>query len=181
MKYLLILLLLFVTSKLTYSQNNIVVKYTCDPNNTDLLNLRERIIKKEILEDSIIIVLGKRDICCATFSANYTLINDTLKINYENIGESCFCPCYYELTFTIPNNNIYFSEVTFNGQSYTQTNKKFSEFTKDVDTLNNGTILIKEYENGELILEFERQDTLINYRRYYKGELIQEYKSKNRL
>lgn len=170
-----------ITIQLTYSQDKIIIKQSeCDPNNSNPYELRERVINKEIRNDSLIILLGKREICCAKFIGHFKIENDTLKINYENIGDECFCTCFYELTFKIPQRIQDSLYITFNGLQFEQTNKKFAEYITIIDTLENGRILWSKYEGDELILEIEDQDSFKIYRHYYKGLLKQEQKLKSR-
>lgn len=170
--FTLLSLALFCYSK---AQNHISIHQSnCNPSNSDAFELKERIIKQDTINDSLVIVLGKREICCATFSANYTVENDTLKIEYENEGEECFCTCFYELTFTIDIQDLSFNSVVFNGYSFDQNDEETVEYTSTIDTLDNGAILRKKYEGNELVLEIEVLDSIRIYRRFYKGELIQE-------
>ena len=176
MKKLLTILLILLT-QLTFSQNSIRVEQSvCDPYNIDPFELRERIVKVTHENDTLNLVLGKREICCATYKANYKIENDTIKIKYDNIGDECFCTCFYELTFKIPHLKKDSFEVTFNGFHFKQTDSKLSNFNTKIDTLENGNILMSKYENEELIFQVEDQDTIKVYRQFYKGILRSENK-----
>jgi hypothetical protein len=158
--------------QLAFSQGKMIIEQSfCDSSNIDPFDLRERIIKKEIRKDSLIVILGKREICCGTFKGDYKIESDTLKIKYENIGEQCFCICFYELTFKISKMKRGPIPITFNGILFEQSNRKSSNYETRMDTLRNGNILWTEYENNELISEIEDQDSVKIYRKYYKGKL----------
>ncbi|MEO9849470.1 MAG: hypothetical protein ABJH72_13545 [Reichenbachiella sp.] len=179
MKKLLTLLIFSLTFQSAFSQDKMIVEQSvCDSYNTDPYELKERIVNKEVKNDTLIIVLGKREICCATFTADYKLENDTLKINYENTGDECFCTCFYELTFKIPNKKLDSLQITFNGLQFEQTDRGLTEYVTKIDTLENGNVLRSKYENDELILEIEDQDSFKVYRQYYKGLLRQENRRK---
>ena len=178
MKRLLTITLVLIT-QLSFSQNAVIIEQSeCDPYNHDPFELRERIVSKFIENDTLKVVLGKREICCATFKANYKKENDTIKINYKNIGDYCFCTCFYELTFKIPYLNKNSIHITFNGLEFKQSDKKKSDYETKVDNLENGNILRSKYENEELIFELEDQDSIKIYRQYYKGILQSENKLK---
>ncbi len=171
-KGLLTAIIIAFTFQLAFSQGKIIIEQSfCDSPNTDPFDLRERIIKKEIRKDSLIVILGKREICCGTFKGDYKIESDTLKIEYENIGEQCFCICFYELTFKISKMKRASIPITFNGILFEQSNRKSSDYETRMDTLRNGNILWREYENEELISEIEDQDSIKLYRKYYKGKL----------
>lgn len=181
MKRLLLTLLLISQYQLTFSQNRISVEQSvCDPYSLDPYELKERLIKREVKDDSLVIVLGKREICCAEFIADYSVVNDTLKIEYKNSGDECYCTCFYELTFKINIEDHKFNHITFNGLQFQQTDKKISEYTTVVDTLENGNILWRKYEDEELVFEIEEQDSIKVYRQFYKGQLTQENKRKKK-
>lgn len=170
-------IVLFLFSNLTFAQTVIPIDQSvCDPYNVDPYKMRERIISKEVRNDSLIVVLGKRDICCANFNGSYLIENDTLKIKYENNGDECFCTCFYEITFKIPHYSNDSVPITFNDRQFIKTDKKLSEYTTKIDTLANGVIIQSEFENEHLIYEIEKQDSVIIYRQFYQGILRSERK-----
>jgi hypothetical protein len=176
MRGLLTILILSCTIQLTYSQISVVVEQSvCDPYTTDLYEMRERIVSREVKNDSLIIVLGIREICCATFVAECEAKEDTLKIIYRNSGDECFCTCFYNLTFKIAQIQTDTFQITFNGLQFKQSDSIYSEYVTKIDTLENGNILRSKYENDELILEVEFQESLIVYRQYYNGIFRKEF------
>lgn len=151
---------------------------SCNPDQATPHELSERIISKKIQNDSLFIVLGKREMCCAKFKASYTFAQDTLHIQYKNIGDQCFCTCFYEFTFKIPNVKNDTIKVLFNELSFPQNRNKLSAYKTTIDTLDNGNIVHTEYENDQKTFEVEDQDSITIYRQFYRGKLQGEKKIK---
>ncbi|MEM7162647.1 MAG: hypothetical protein AAF487_09445 [Bacteroidota bacterium] len=158
----------YAQSALYFSQ------FTNDKNCTNPFEFRERVRMQEIIDDSLVLVLGKRENCCANFVTEYTVHEDTLKIHYENQGENCFCTCFFDLTFKIPSRNLNFHSITFNDFQFDYSDQEYSVYSSTVDTLETGNILRQKFENQELILEVEETDTINVYREFYKGKLLHE-------
>ncbi len=168
------IVLMFLTIE-GYGQSTLIFEQSrCINNIESSLELKERVIKKEVISDTLIVILGKREVCCATFQGSYIIAKDTLKLSYANIGDECFCPCFYELTFKISNMKTVPKNILFNKNKYPLTSQKFSKYKTRVDTLKNGNILHSKFEDEVLIYELENQDTVKIYRKYYNGRLKNE-------
>lgn len=138
------------------------------------LDLNERIISKKITSDSIYVVFGIYHACCASFSSGATLSGMNLLLTYENIGDECFCTCFYELTYNIPTNGNRITEIRLNNQVLPETDNEFAIFNNTIDTLKNGTIVSKSYRNSELTQEIIHTDSVKTFRFYRKGKLSYE-------
>ncbi len=163
-----------VTLHATNAQQPIPITQSHCDGTADPFKLRERIIRIDEENDSLLIVLGKREMCCAEFKAQYEYRNDTLRIQYTNHGDECFCSCFYELTFKVPKTFPKPGLITFNGWHFMEASEKYSVFQTQTDTLKNGNILVSKFENSQLITEVEHQDSLRVYRQFYRGKMIRQ-------
>ena len=160
---------------LSFAQNKVLVEQiNCYPDTIDYNKFRERIIKQDFSKDTLKIILGIRYNRSPIIEASYIIKNDTLKINYHNIAETIMCHCFQEFIFKIPNIKQDYSVITFNDYEFEHTDQVYSIYEKQIDTLKNGVILHRHYENGKLIKEYEKNDTAIILRQYIRGKFTGE-------
>jgi hypothetical protein len=166
----------FLIGQLIAQDTVITLQSECTEDSINVLKLRERLLSKSLRNDTLILVVAVRENCCSKFMAIMDWQIDTLNIKYDNIGEDCFCPCFFHLTFLLPHFSEIPNEIRFNNNNFEESEDRFSSFTRKIDTLDNGVIIYSEYENGNLIYEIEKSNSTIKYSRYSRGVLIQEYK-----
>jgi len=147
----------------------------CDEiNNYEKLN--ERIIKKTFINDSLVIVIGIHHICCANFESNYEIDDSELLLSYSNIGDECFCFCFYELTYKIPIVDQIFTNILINNKPFPETDEKYAVYQKVTDTLDDGAIRHRSFRNDVVTNQVIDMDSFKVIQLYREGKLTYEKK-----
>lgn len=88
----------------SYSQETISYNLSDCDSDSFVDFLRDRIVSKEIVDDSLYLRIGFSDNCCINPVPDVIQSNDTLFLSVKNNSDAhCKCQCCFELEMKIPN------------------------------------------------------------------------------
>jgi hypothetical protein len=105
--------------------------------------LADRIKTIENLEDSVKVIIAKKETCCLKFLVDIQVKqNDTINLLYETHGLPCKCRCLFDLTYTvkIPGNNLGNLNFQINGKSINLSNEKYRTYPTEFELFQGDTI-----------------------------------------
>lgn len=146
----------------------------CGLGDDDSKILKERVMFREYSNSELAISFLVQDNCCIEAQEDFTLTKDTLFLKYVNVGDECFCHCFYEISYRIENLDIDPKLILLNGKQYPETNQKFVIKVLTVDTLDNGIIQRSYFQDNILTTQIETRDTVSIFRRFEEGILVDE-------
>ncbi|EMR04782.1 hypothetical protein [Cesiribacter andamanensis] len=120
MKAIILLLLLFCATLLS-AQGQTALEFTqtdCKEDVVEPFGYPEKIIKREVKNGRLTLVVTMADNCCASLSGGYTFSENTLKLTYTASEEAdpCFCACAFQLRYSLPAPPGKEYQVTLNGR-----------------------------------------------------------------
>jgi hypothetical protein len=139
-----LLIIFLLSTQLTLGQTSNVKLFsfknsTCEEN-PESLQLRTRIIKKELSNGILTVQIGATATCCVDFVPKTTFKNGILNLDFEETGTPCECSCCYEFTYEvkgIKNDKI---KITFRNKEIEQSDEKYKTFPTKFKILNGDTI-----------------------------------------
>lgn len=116
-------------------------------------------LKTTIDSNEIYVQYGFIKTCCQAFGGDYQIIDDTLKLEYYELGrDGCACKCDYEYAFTITSKHPNINIITINGKVAENQTSKFNR--TDENGLKQGRW---EYFLGDNLWKVENyKDGLLN-------------------
>lgn len=143
--------------------------------------LRDRIISKSIIKDTLILQLGFKANCCIDFYPGFKYVDNTLYVILDNrkddiLVEVCDCNCCYELSLFFTG----ISDTTFTtklkGKEIFLTDEKYVTYPEEYEIFKGDTInRINKYgQKTGIWKEFNDSTKRIETIFFYSGELIDQ-------